>query len=197
MSTPLSCARRIKAASDALVTPQPSVYINAIVVLFLSDRTEPARAAADAVRRQYVLFSSNLRFPRRQRGKVRMVAEESAAARGLCAAARFGASRGGPRRFRGEAKRPLKMMESCGHCVAGCRVQNTPRFPVGRRGKPERPPYAAALTLFSGVRNSDVSARQAGGGTRIAAVHTLILYAVVSRCTESRNFSRRRRGKFE
>ena len=120
-----------------------------------------------------------------------------AAARGLCAAARFGASRGGPRRFRGEAKRPLKMMESCGHCVAGCRVQNTPRFPVGRRGKPERPPYAAALTLFSGVRNSDVSARQAGGGTRIAAVHTLILYAVVSRCTESRNFSRRRRGKFE
>lgn len=33
-----------------------------------------------------------------------------------------------------------------------------------RRRKPERPPYAAALTLFSGVQNSDVSAPQAGGG---------------------------------
>ena len=63
----------------------------------------------------------------------------------------------------------------------GCRVQSTPRFPVRRRRKPERPPYAAALTLFSGVRSSDVSAPQAGK-IRITAVHTLlfiILYAVI------------------
>ena len=181
MSTPLSCARRIKAASDALVTPQPSVYINAIVVLFLSGRTEPARAAADAVRRQYVLFSSNLRFSRRQRGKVRMAAEGR---RGSPRPLRGRQLRGFPRRSyalsRGsetaaENDRILRALRG------GCRVQSTPRFPVRRRGKSERLPYAAALTLFSGVRSSDVSAPQAGK-IRITAVYTLLLHNTLCGC---------------
>lgn len=176
MSTPLSCARRIKAASDALVTPQPSVYRNAIVVLFLSGRTEPARAAADAVRRQYVLFSSNLRFPRRRRGKVRMAAEGRRGSTRLLRGRRLQCS---PRRSyalsRGsktaaENDRILRSLRG------GCRVQSTPRFPVRRRGKSERLPYAAALTAV--FRRAEFRRfRAAGRGKiRITAVHTLTLY---------------------
>ena len=162
MSTPLSCARRIKAASDALVTPQPSVYRNAIVVLFLSGRTEPARAAADAVRRQYVLFSINFRCPRRRRGKVRMAAEGRRGSTRLLRGRRLQCS---PRRSyalsRGsktaaENDRILRSLRG------GCRVQSTPRFPVRRRGKSERLPYAAALTAV--FRRAEFRRFRAAGG---------------------------------
>lgn len=65
-------------------------------------------------------------------------------------------------RFRGEAKRPLKMIEFCGHCAAAAVSKARRGFPFVDGENPNGWPYAAALTAV--FRRAEFRRFRAAGG---------------------------------